>query len=159
MRGYRLGPACFREKVRLGIREIVDCLTPEISQLYCAAHGQFLELLASNDQESQTFDNEYAVFLLEELDSRELRLFRPGFLERFRDHLYGDWNSFYLLDVRSSFGSIQPWGNDLPAECKIFICCIDAAFWEVYSDDPGLLARLKERFNGAVGCLLQDKTV
>lgn len=116
------------------------------------------------EEESQKLDSEYALFLLEELERvgaeiRDLKLFRPGFLQRFRDHLFGDWNYFYLLEAKIPLSTVRPWTNKLPSGCKILICCVDAAYWEVFTDDPSLLARLKERFNGAAPCLLEDNPV
>ena len=86
-----------------------------------------------NDEEGKKLDGEYASFLMEELDRvgrgiRDLKLFRPGFLQRFRDHLYGDWNSFYLLEAKIPLSTIPLGTNDLPCGCKILICCVDAAY-------------------------------
>lgn len=82
----------------------MDCLAPEISQLYCAAHGWPFVNYSSraakvlSEEEIQELERECERFLLEEEDThlvgvevRDLKLFEHGFLEMFRDYLYGDW--------------------------------------------------------------------
>jgi hypothetical protein len=104
VQGLRLDSRCFKGKTSLGIQEIVDCLAPEISQLYCAAHGWPFVNYSSraakvlSEEEIQELERECERFLLEEEDThlvgvevRDLKLFEHGFLEMFRDYLYGDW--------------------------------------------------------------------
>jgi hypothetical protein len=167
MHGLRLGSRCFKGKTSLGIREIVDCLAPEMSQLYCVTHGDFLIDFSVgkflSEAEDQKLRGEYNRMLLKKLDrvgnSRpDLKLFRPGFLEKFRDYLYGDWTRFYLLEATVPLSTIEPWSNGVPSGCQVLICCVDAAYWEVFVGSPELLTRLRETFAEAVPCLLQDKT-
>jgi hypothetical protein len=170
MQGLALNSRCFKTKTSLGIREIVDCLTPEISQLYCVAHGPFLSFSSRegkvlSEEEIQKLERESRRFLLEEEDIhivgvevRDLKLFERGFLEKFRDYLYGDWTRLYLLTAKIPLSTIQLWNSKLPTECEILICCIDAAYWEVFARSPALLVRLKGTFAEAVPCLLEDKT-
>jgi hypothetical protein len=104
MHGVRLDSRCFKEKTNFGIREIVDCLAAEISELYCAVHQNLLAYVSADgkvlsDAEGEKLDCDYERFLIEEqerngAESRKLKLFGPGFLLRFRDYLYGDWNRF-----------------------------------------------------------------
>ncbi len=159
---------CFKVRTEYGIREIVDCLAVEISELYCAVHQNSLAYVSPDgkmlsDAEGERLDRECERFLIEEQERngaelRELKLFGPGFLLRFRDYLYGDWNRFYLLSETVPLGEIQLWSNHVPPQCEIFICCIDAAYWEVYARDAAVLERLKERFPEAVPRDLADKT-
>jgi hypothetical protein len=84
-----------------------------------------------SQEEIQKLDREYDQ-LLEELDHvgserRDLKLFQRGFLQRFRDYSYGDWNRFYLLEATIPLGTIQPWSNEVPSGCQILICCVDEA--------------------------------
>jgi hypothetical protein len=102
MLGLRFNSQSFSIETRYGIREIINCLGPDISQLYCIAYGDFLMW---KGEDADKLENELASFVLEELDHvgneiRGLKLFRPGFLPRFRDYLYGDWNHFYLLETK-----------------------------------------------------------
>jgi hypothetical protein len=165
--GLRLDSRCFKVETSLGIREILDCLAPEISQLYCATHGDFLMYFSGgkslSEVEIQSLQREYDRMLMEELDRvgnsiRELKLFQRGFLQRFRDYLYGDWNRFYLLEAEVPLSTIEPWSNKVPSGCQILICCVDAAYWEVFVESPALLARLKETFAAAIPWRLEDKT-
>lgn len=167
MHGLRLDSGCFEGEPLLGIREIVDCLEPEIPQLYCVTHGDFLTYASSDSSLSESairkLEREYDGMLIDELDRvgnsvRDLKLFRPGFLAKFRDHLYGDWTRFYLVEARVPLNTIEPWNNKVPSGCRILICCVDAAYWEVFVDSPALLARLKDTFAEAVLWPLDDKT-
>jgi hypothetical protein len=169
MEGLRLSQKCFTGRTEYGIRIIVDVLEPELSRLYCVTHEEFLMYLsgegkALTDEQFEEVHKEYEHFLLEELERvgnsiRHLKLFDCGFLPRFRDYLSGDWTSFYLLSTRIPLAFIQPWSNQVPPECEIFISCVDAAYWEVYARDTSLLTRIKEYFPDTEGCKLQDKTV
>ena len=164
MQGIRLYSRCFEGKTSLGVREIVDCLAPEISQFYCVTHGEFLMYSSGgkscSEEEIQKLDREYDLFLLEQLGSigNDLKLFQRGFLQKFRDYLYGDWTRFYLLGTRIALSAIQPWSNEVPSGCQILICCVDGAYWEVFADSPALLARLKDTFAEAMPCRLDEKT-
>jgi len=168
MHGLVLPRQCFKVRTSYGIREIVDCLAAEISESYCAVHQHFLiydspEGKVLSDAESERLDRECERFLIEEQERngaeiRDLKLFGPGFLLRFRDYLYGDWNRFYLLSEKVPLGEIQLGSNQVPPQCEIFICCVDAAYWEVYTRDTALLERLKERFPEAMPRNLADKT-
>jgi len=118
---------------------------------------------SSSEEEIHKLHREYDRFLLEELDRvgterRDLKLFQRGFLQRFRDCLYGDWNRFYLLEAKIPLSTIQPWSNEVPSGCQILICCVDAAYWEVFVGSPELLARLKDTFAEAIPCRSDDKT-
>jgi hypothetical protein len=62
-----------------------------------------------------------------------------------------------LLSEKVPLGEIRLWTNHVPPQCEIFICCIDAAYWEVYARDETLLERLKERFPEALPRDLADK--
>ena len=116
-----------------------------------------------SEEEIQKLDREYALLLLERLGSVgaencDLKLFQKGFLQRFRDYLYGDWNRFYLFESKPPLNALQPWSNEVPCGCQIFICCVGAAYWEVFVESPALLARLKDRFPEAIPFRLDDKT-
>jgi len=168
MQGVRLFQNCFSVHTRDGIRNIVDCLVPEISQRYCVTHGEFLlfstrEGKTLSDEAVRSFDRKYEHFLMEQhyiagSEIPNVKLFDRGFLESFRDCLYGDWNHFYLLTSKIPLNVIQLWSNNVPPGCDIFICCVDAAYWEVFVRDAALLERLKGRFPEAVPCNLEDKT-
>lgn len=168
MLGVVLPRPCFKVRTRYGIREIVDCLAAEISELYCAVHQDFLIYHSSDgkvlsDAEGERLDGECERFLIEEQERngaeiRELKLFGPGFLLRFRNYLSGDWNRFYLLSEKVPLGEIQLGNNQVLPQCEIFICCVDAAYWEVCARDAALLERLKKRFPEAVPSDLADKT-
>jgi hypothetical protein len=145
MHGIRLYSGCFQEKTSLGIREIVDCLAPGISQFYCVTHGAFLMYSSGGKsctrEQIQKLDREYDLFLLEQLGptANDLKLFQRGFLQKFRDQSYGDWTRFYLLETRIALSTFQPWSNEVPYGCQILICCVDAACWEVFAASPALL--------------------
>jgi hypothetical protein len=168
MHGLLLPRQCFKARTRYGIREIVDGHAVEISELYRAVHQNFLiygspDGKSLSDAEGERLDRECGRFLIEEqeqsgAETRELKLFGPGFLPRFRDYLYGDWNRSYLLSKRVFLDEIQFWSNQVPPAREIFICCVDAAYGEVYARDAALLERLKERFPDAVPRDLADKT-
>jgi hypothetical protein len=161
MYGLRLYSQCFGVKTTLGIRAIVDFLAPEISQLYCVIHGDYLMRSSVGKEEAERFDRDYNLFLMEELglENNDLKLFRPGFLQKFRDCLYGDWTRFYLLKATVPLSTIRPWSNELPAECEILICCVDAAYWEIFVNNPELFGRPREAFAEAVSCRLDDKNI
>jgi len=168
MLGLRLNSECFKEKTSRGIREILNCLAPEIAGLYCVAHGEFLAYSVGgkscSEEEIERLDREYELFLLDSLDlvgteSRSLKLFQPGFLNNFREYLYGDWTRFYLLQEEISLSTIQPWANAIPAGCQVLICCVDAAYWCVFTNDQTVLSRLNETFAHAVPCQLEDTTI
>jgi hypothetical protein len=136
MEGLHLSQKCFPCRTEYGIRGIVDILAPELSQLYCITHKDFLEYsldgTALSDEQMEKLDEEYGHFLVEDLERvgnsvRDLKLFDRGFLPRFRDYLCGDWTDFYLLATRIPLTAVQPWGNKVPPECQIFISCMDAA--------------------------------
>jgi hypothetical protein len=114
-----------------------------------------------SEVEIQRLDREYDQYLLEELgrvgtEVRDLKLFQPGFLHRFRDYLYGDWTRFYFLEVKIPLSTIQPWSKELPSGCQILACCADAAYWEVFVCTSTLLARLKDTFAEAIACRFDD---
>jgi hypothetical protein len=163
MEGLHLSKKCFPCRTEFGIRSIVDVLAPELSQLYCVTHQDFLIYStgdkALGDEECKRLDEQYRHFLLEEPGRGDLKLFDRGFLPRFRDCLYGDWTDFYLLSTRIPVISIQPWDNNVPPNCQILISCVDAAYWEVYARDTSLLARIKEQFPDAEPCKLENKTI
>ena len=168
MRGLRLSDGSFKLRTKYGIRELVDCLVPQISELYCVAHGDFLMYVSSegrtlSDEECRRLDQEYERFLITRQDRkgtgiRDLTLFAPGFLERFRDYLYGDWTNFYLFATQVALAVVEPSTNTVPAECEIFLSCVDAAYWEVFANDQSFLARIQDRYPNAVSCKLSDKT-
>lgn len=115
------------------------------------------------EAEEQKLRREYNRMLLKKLDRvensiRHLKLFQRGFLQKFRDFLYGDWNHFYLLEAKIPLSTIEPWTNKVPSGCQILICCVDAAYWEVFVESHALLVRLKETFAAAIPCRLEDKT-
>jgi hypothetical protein len=163
MEGLRLTEKCFDGRTEAGIRSIVDILAPELAELYCVTHSDFLIYSSGgkslSDEECTKLDEEYGRFLLEELSDRHLKLFDRGFLPRFRDYLYGDWTRFYLLSTRIPLATIQYCGNVVPPACRIFISDVDAAYWEVYVLDRSLLTRIKQKFPDAQQCRLEDKTV
>jgi hypothetical protein len=116
-----------------------------------------------NEEEIERLDREYNLFLLEELghvgtELRDLKLFQRGFLQKFRNYLYGDWSRFYLLAAKTPLSTVQPWTIEVPTGCEILICCVDAAYWEVFVSSPVLLTRLRKTFAEAVPCRLGDKT-
>jgi hypothetical protein len=167
--GLHLAQKCFTCRTEHGIRVLVDVLGPELSQLYCVTHSDFLEYFSPDgktlsDEECEKLNEQHTQFLLEEFASggravADLKLFDRGFLLRFRNYLWGDWTDFYLLSTRIPLSAIQPWGNQVPPECQIFISCVDAAYWEVFARDTSLLARIKEHFPDAVPFELENKTV
>ena len=164
MDGVHLSSNCFSGRTAYGIRNVVDALEPELSQLYCVVHGDFLEYSSLNgkalsDEEDNKLDDEYSRHLLAEHDSQELKLFDRGVLLRFRNYLCGDWTSFCLLSAKVALQTIEPWTNKIPAECEIFISCVDEGYWEVYARDDSLLLRLTERFSNCSPCNLEDKSV
>ena len=169
MEGLHLSEKCFPDKAAYGIRSIVNVLAPELSQMYCVTHKDFLEYSlpggkALSDEEYGNLSEQYAGFLLEEVDRvgnsvQDLKLFERGFLTKFRDYLYGDWTDFYLLAKRIPLTLLQPWSSQLPPECQILISCIDQAYWEVYARDTSVLARIKEQFPRAEPCRLENKRV
>jgi hypothetical protein len=113
-----------------------------------------------SEAEIQKLDREHDLFLLEQLGSigNDLKLFQRGFLQKFRDYLYGDWTRFYLFETRIALSTIQPWSNEVPSGCQILICCVDAAYWEVFAESYALLARLKDTFAETMPCRLDEKT-
>jgi hypothetical protein len=168
MEGLRLSGKCFPYHARYGIRGIVDVLATELSRLYCITHQDFLEYCcldgtALSDEVRKSLHEEYGRFLLGELATSggeicDLKLFERGFLPRFRDYLYGDWTDLYLLPTAIPLAAVQPWSNDVPPACQIFISCVDGAYWEIYARDTLPLARIRKQFPDAEPCKLENKT-
>jgi hypothetical protein len=126
--------------------------------MYVSPEGKTL-----SDEECGRLDQEYERFLITRQDRKgseicDLTLFAPGFLERFRDYLYGDWTNFYLFATEVPLTIVEPWTNSLPTECEIFLSCVDAAYWEVFASDPSFLARIEDRYPNAMPCKLSDRT-
>lgn len=160
MRGLRFYSQSFTVKTVYGIREIIDCLAPEISQLYCLTQGEFL-FGGHSVKGVEEVEDKYTEFLLEDQnpDGFGLKLFKPGFLTTFRDYLFGDWTDFYLVDAVIPLGGLKLWGNKIPEGCKIFISCIDGAYWEVFTEQQELLTRLNTRLPGGMQLMLEEKSV
>ena len=158
MHGLRLKQNCFRGPVRCGIRQIVDALHEEMSQLYCASKGDFLEYDALTDGEMRTLDGLYEGFLLQKIGFArdDLSLFDRGFLVRFRDYLYGDWTDFYLLTEPIPLDSFRPETNRVPDKCRILVRCIDAGLWEVFATERSVLNRIQQQFPEADPCNLAE---
>jgi hypothetical protein len=159
MHGLRLKQNCFCGPIRSGIRQIVDVLREEMSQLYCASVGDFLEYDALPDSEMRTLDGLYEGFLLQKIGGFEgdgLNLFDRGFLVRFRDYLYGDWTDFYLLTERIPLDTFRPGTNWVPDKCAIFVRCIDAGLWEVFATERSVLNRIQQQFPEAERCNLAE---
>jgi len=160
MDGCQLRQDCFAPgQTTYGIRRIIDVLAPEVSHLYCAIHKPFLIYDSLTEEQCSQLDGLYSKLLLEKSQERDLRLFSPGFLLRFRDHIYGDWTDICLLTSRIPLSEISPDRSEVPHECEVFISCIDAAYWEVFARHKSILDRIGEEFPKAVPCKLQNKTV
>lgn len=160
MDGLRLNRDCFPPgKTDLGIRQLVQILTPDISHLFGVTHGDFLFYPPhATEEESREFDRRYGGFFVEEGEQR-LKFYKPGFLAAFGDSLYGDWTRFYLLSSPVPLSLFSPWLAAVPEQCTVLICCVDAAYWEVFARDVTLLAKLKSHFPSAVSWKLEDKKV
>ena len=99
--------------------------------------------------EALELEQAFAAFLAAE--SGSLLLMRPGFIERFAPFIVGDWDQIVGVKSALDFGDVVTLDkNRIEMVGQVYFACIDAAFWEVYSPDEEILARLLTHFPSSI---------
>jgi hypothetical protein len=85
---------------------------------------------------------------------------KPGYLDELAPLVTGDWTdiigtSFPPAHARSDvYPGDKEW---LERNARIYFACVDAAFWEIYAQDTGILRKLAALFPRSEPRMLRDK--
>jgi hypothetical protein len=144
-------------RVKCAFRELVDPIRDLISDLHWILDGVVVSnQVTSGPVEAPELDPEFAAFLVAQ--SRSLSLMRPGFIERFAPFITGDWDQIVGVRSPADFADGVTLDTDrIEAVGQIYFACTDAAFWEVYSPNDEIRARLLAAFPSSIRVSLDDK--
>lgn len=148
---------------KLDFEQIISPIADLICNYYWLVDGTPIIYKAKDGSVFSEWEENYDKIILQTQDNNNVRLTEKGFLTKYAKFISGDWDDIcgieQPIDISGMKINFRMDKNFIYSNVKIYLSCIDAAFWLVYSPRYELLAKLKGQFPTAVPCLLKDKEI
>jgi hypothetical protein len=150
-------------------RDLVEPIQASLSEFCWALQGTQVfvaeasgETLPHDDVLDAMFELQPGVPAPQDVDTAvwEAAWLKPGCLEKLAALVVGDWTDIVGVSYPPhwSRAAVRPDDNVwLAKNASVYFACIDAAFWEVYAQDQGILETLMAVFPESEPRALKDK--
>jgi len=144
-------------RLDFGFIDILENVEEFMSDLYWAHTGIIYSFPQSLTQEQyHEIKNNLEEYILHDDKSKSIQYMHRGFIENFGEYIFSDWLELAGYDDIQKLKTFDP-GNlvSLDENSVIYFKCVDAASWEVYTENEEILKTLEAKFKFAENINLQ----